>query len=174
MDMSNAKNKNLILYICERASQQKDFGATKLNKALWFSDMIHYLKTGSFISSFKYVRQDQGPTPDPSAFLSLRRSMIHANEFKYEPIDYFGRTLHKCQNVAEPDKTYFNELELEVIDKTIDDISSLSGSQLSEMTHNLGWDKTSNGEEMTPKHFITTHEKLTSTEVDFLLDSYKV
>jgi len=170
--MSQEKNKNLLLYICDLASSQKDFGSVKLNKALWFSDMIHYLETGEFISSFKYIKQDKGPTPEPRSFLSLRNDMIESQELKYEPVDYFGFKLNRCQNIAKADLRYFKQSELDIIRNIVNDISNLNGSQLSEITHNLGWQKAKNGEEMTPKHFITTHKKLTSVEVEFLLDSY--
>jgi hypothetical protein len=39
------------------------FGAVKLNKILYYADMLHYAHTGAPITGATYAKRQQGPVP---------------------------------------------------------------------------------------------------------------
>jgi hypothetical protein len=57
------KFKRLVHYIIWKAGKRDWFGATKLNKVLWFSDTRAYALTGAPITGATYVREQWGPVP---------------------------------------------------------------------------------------------------------------
>lgn len=58
-----AKLKELILYIAEKCQYRKNFGATMLNKILFFSDFIAYAQLGESITGTEYFKLEWGPAP---------------------------------------------------------------------------------------------------------------
>jgi hypothetical protein len=63
MKFDRDKLKALVLYVIWRAGQQEGFGATKINKVLWFADARRYEVFGQSITGETYVRQPHGPVP---------------------------------------------------------------------------------------------------------------
>lgn len=60
---SKQKLKELIVYISKKCSNDEAFGKTKLNKILFFTDFLYYLKNKSSISGQDYVHLQFGPVP---------------------------------------------------------------------------------------------------------------
>ena len=59
-----AKFKSAVHYICDKASSDPSvLGAIKLNKVLWYSDVINYLITGKPITGETYIKRQHGPVP---------------------------------------------------------------------------------------------------------------
>lgn len=165
--MSSEKTKNMILYICEQSKRYPGFGATKLNKALWFSDLTHFMLNGSYISDFTYVKQGNGPTPKPSMFLPLRRELIEEDKMEIKETHTIGYVWKKPIAKTHADTSLFTEQELDIIDDTIDTIKHMTASDLSDLTHNMGWKKTGIMEEMTAKQFLASNEQLDEIELEF-------
>src|SRR5438128_11544173 len=63
MSFNSEKFKTLVLYVIWRTGDVRDFGATKLNKVLWFSDARAFEALGESITGDTYVRQKFGPVP---------------------------------------------------------------------------------------------------------------
>src|SRR6266498_2034018 len=55
--------REMILYICAKCADDPAFGATKLNKILWFSDFLAYFQRGVPITGVAYQRLSRGPAP---------------------------------------------------------------------------------------------------------------
>jgi len=53
----------LMLYVAWKCADDPKFGATKLNKILYFSDFLSFLRTGEAITGSEYVKQKNGPIP---------------------------------------------------------------------------------------------------------------
>src|SRR5687767_11549584 len=54
--------KSLVHYICWRCEDPRILGSVKLNKVLWYTDRIHYLRAGQPVTGATYVKQQSGPT----------------------------------------------------------------------------------------------------------------
>jgi hypothetical protein len=61
-ELDREKLKQLVHYVCDIAPNRQ-LGATKLNKILFYADTQAYLETGSPITGETYVKQKLGPVP---------------------------------------------------------------------------------------------------------------
>lgn len=66
--------KELIVYIANKLALHPKFGATKLNKILFYSDFIAYAKLGKSITGEKYQKLPLGPAP--KYLLPVRKKWI--------------------------------------------------------------------------------------------------
>src|SRR4051794_11181803 len=57
------KFRELVLYLAERSEGDKHFGATKLNKLLFYADFVYYLYFGNSITGHTYQKLEHGPAP---------------------------------------------------------------------------------------------------------------
>jgi len=53
----------LILYVCHKSEADERFGATKLNKILFYSDFAAYRQLGQPITGADYQNLEEGPAP---------------------------------------------------------------------------------------------------------------
>ena len=66
---SSPKTVELIIYISLRLKERSNYGSTLLAKSLYLIDSMSYLKKGTPLTEFKYIKQQLGPTPEPAQFL---------------------------------------------------------------------------------------------------------
>ena len=57
------KFEEAVHYICSTCTEEDRLGAVKLNKILYYSDMLHYAKTGASITGATYAKRQRGPAP---------------------------------------------------------------------------------------------------------------
>ena len=125
--------------MAEESESDPRFGATKLNKILYFSDFKSFGMLGESITGATYQRLDRGPAP--RELLSVLRSMEAEGEIERVERRYFNRP----QKVARPlRKSDANELldpaELAIVDAVIADLRDLNASQVSALSHlEAGW-----------------------------------
>ncbi len=130
-----AKTKELLVYVAHKLSSNEKFGAIMFNKALYFIDNVSYLKRGKPISSFKYVKQKLGPTPEPSTFLTLRNELIQSGTLLNQESVFFGRIQQKLVASREPIYDFFDKEEIILIDEIISEVSKYNGTEISDITH---------------------------------------
>lgn len=70
----DAKLKNMILFFAKESQGDPKFGATKLNKQLFYSDFLSFGRTGKPISGHPYFRLPMGPAP--KQLLPVRTAMM--------------------------------------------------------------------------------------------------
>jgi len=161
-----SKSENLMLYVCDRLKNEETFGSTVFNKVLYYVDNIAYLKTGKTISEFKYIKQKNGPTPEPRQFLSLRDSMMLAQKFRIDEKDYFGKIKKVPTNTVEPDTSYFDQSEKELIDSVIEVFKNVNGTVASDFSHNqIAWDIAKDREELPLYTYMLSAESATENDV---------
>jgi len=61
--INEKKFQELMLYIASRSADDQKFGATKLNKILFYADFQAYLSLGKSITGAEYQRLGNGPAP---------------------------------------------------------------------------------------------------------------
>lgn len=137
------KFKRLVHYVIWRAGKRDWFGATKLNKVLWFADARAYVLTGKPITGARYTRQEYGPCP--RAIMPTRDDLVADGAIR---IVQEGPLTRFVALVA-PDTGIFTADELAAVDWWIDHISrDHTAGSISEASHDYAWEIAAVGEEI--------------------------
>jgi hypothetical protein len=78
----------LVLLAAGELADKPAYGSTKLNKVLFFSDMLHYKRHGTPISGAVYERLPRSPAP--RGILAVRQALIDAGDASIEERGYLG------------------------------------------------------------------------------------
>jgi uncharacterized phage-associated protein len=132
------KLRELILYLSCLSEKDQYFGATKLNKLLFYADFLAYQRFGNAITGQEYQALPQGPAPRRLKPVMNRMKAggdikIHANA------KYRFRQLRPVA-VRTADLTKFTNQERELIREVVERFWSYNASQISDESHLfLGW-----------------------------------
>lgn len=144
---SERKFRELLLYIAERSERDARFGATKLNKILFYSDFWAYRKTGSSITGQEYQKLERGPAP--KRLLPVVKKMEKQEVCTWAERDHYG--LPQCRLIArrEPDLSLFSGEEIAIVDQVIRELWNLNATEVSDLSHQfIGWQIAREGEEI--------------------------
>lgn len=163
MDFQQAKFDVLVQYISYRADRE-DLGAVKLNKILWYSDVLAYVKTGRSITGESYCKQRLGPVSRhilPSLDRLGREGRVvtrRTSRFDYPKTEYIA--------LVEPDLSCFSAEEIATVDYVIDKICrEHTARSISEHSHDSAWQIAENGEEI-PYHAVLASREGEVTAAD--------
>lgn len=140
MHYDEDKFKELILYIAKACENDVFFGATKLNKILFFSDFMAYASTGKAITGAEYMAIEHGPVP--KRMLPVREEMILDESIKLERRGSQERVIavRACEHEFSPD-------ERKLVDNVIGWLRDKDAASVIELSHKLlgyqaGWAET--------------------------------
>ena len=130
-----------IIHDCSDDPDQ--LGAIRLNKILWFSDVMAYHLDGKPITKEIYVKRQFGPAPQRivpvlNDLESNGSISIDQPEFEFQPTRY---TSHKA-----PKHLSLGNREAHIISTVQDAVLGKSASQISEMSHDMIWELANEGE----------------------------
>lgn len=143
------KFKALVHYVCATCPADQ-LGAVKLNKVLYFSDMIHFATRGAPVTGATYRKRPLGPTTDQllSAICELER----AGAIYVEDVNYFGYIKKQYSSLTQPDISRLNDDERALVDEVIDFVCRNNTARtISEFSHNRAWEIAEPGAEI-PYH----------------------
>jgi len=141
------KFKRLVHYVIWRAGDRDGFGATKLNKVLWFAEARLFVLRGRPIAGAKYIREKYGPVPQ--AFVPIRDELAQEGAIRVWKDSYHNRTITRMKALTRPDVAIFDREELKVVDFWISHIDKdHTASSVSEQTHDYAWEIAKMGEEL--------------------------
>lgn len=161
---SDAKLKELILYISEKCASQSKYGAVKLNKILYFSDFLYFAVYGSPITGVEYQKLEHGPAP--KRLVPLREELIQDGSLAIQNIQLIsGGTMKKPVNLRRADLSLFSASEIAVVDQVIEAVRGATADRISELSHRkVGW-KVARDREVIPYSTIfLSDEPLTDSE----------
>ena len=125
----------LIIYVAERCENHRLFGATKMNKILFFSDFIAFRELGSPITGAQYQALERGPAP--VKLLPVRNALESKGQVAIQRIGGQERIVP----LRDPDLNGFSASEISIVDAVIDDLRGLSADEVSDLSHEfLGWE----------------------------------
>lgn len=137
------KFKRLVHYIIWKAGKRDWFGATKLNKVLWFADARAYVLTGKPITGVRYTRQDYGPCPH--AIMPIREALQDEGAIRI----FQEGSLTRFVALVAPDTSIFTAEELAATNWWIDHISlDHTAGTISDASHDYAWEIAVVGEEI--------------------------
>jgi hypothetical protein len=162
------KFKTLVLYVIWRTGELRDFGSTKLNKVLWFSDARAFEAFGKAVTGETYIREKFGPVPQhilPTLEELQRDGLIQAWRepfFDFE-IDRYGAHMP-------PDTSVFTADELGIIDWWIKHVAEEhTAASISEASHDHAWKIAKLGEVLPYQAFLTRRiRQPTGKELDWV------
>jgi len=158
----HAKLKELILYISARCFDHRKYGATKLNKILFFSDFIAYERFGKPITGEEYFKLPKGPAP--RYLVPVREEMMAAHDLDIALIEVFGRTQERPVPLRKPNLELFEPREISLVDEVIEALKDKNAEEVSELSHYfVGW-KLAAEKEIIPYHSVFSHE-MTESDV---------
>lgn len=171
------KTTNLILYIAHKMCEEKGFGATVLNKVLYYVDNLSYLERGKPISGFTYIKQDRGATPAPRLFMPLKKEMID-NELAMEiEVNHFGRIQKRLIAKVDAQLNLFSSEEIALIDRIIEEFNGTNATIVSTVNHKeLAWEFASDREELPPYTYLLTKAPIEEEDIEWahkMIDEYE-
>ena len=163
--MSTPKFKALVHYVCWKCSDDPaSLGAVKLNKILWFADVIAYAEGGASLTNARYVKQKFGPVP--KAILPVLRELQRAGRLRIEEVEYYGHQKRQYVAQRKPSMSLFKKHEIEKVDEIIEAITqSHTANSISDFTHDDIWKLANMGEEI-PLHAMLASKLGEVTEAD--------
>jgi hypothetical protein len=136
-DTNDEKLRQLILYVSQKCADQKNFGSTKLNKILYFSDFLAYANTGEPITGAEYQRLDWGPAP--RKMKPVLNDLERDSELAMQEVQLTGNyTSKKPVNLVPPNLGVFSAAEIAIVDDVIEKFEELTANQTSLFSHDWG------------------------------------
>jgi len=141
MNFDREKFRELLLYIARRSEDDPRFGATKLNKILFFADFTAFRRLGKAITGARYQKLPQGPAP--RELLPLKAEMEHDCEIVEVERSYFGLVQRPIVARREPYLDRFSGPEIALVDEVLAQLRHLDARDVSELSHEFcGWQYT--------------------------------
>ena len=141
------KLQELILHIAVRSEGDPHFGTVKLNKLLFYSDFLAYMRFGRPITGAQYRKLEHGPVPSPG---------VQENKLLT-----FSRG---------PDLSRFSAEEIALVNQILVWARDPTDTRLSSFSHDFaGWDLVEIGEDI-PYYIVlipTVQRPLTKGEIEW-------
>jgi len=140
------KFKQLVHYVIAQAGSKPGFGATKLNKVLWFADARQYMLTGKSITGAEYIREKFGPVP--KAIMPVRSELEREGAIKVYPPKsaYEG---WRFRALRRPSADWFSREELQNVNWWIRYVcDEHTANSISEESHDYAWEIAKTGERL--------------------------
>lgn len=158
----------VVHYIIDKVKDDPSkLGSTKLNKILWFSDLLYYLESGKSITGEKYKKLQHGPVP--SSILSVIRKIESDGVIARRQDSFHGYPQIQYLSLKDADISGFTGAQKNIIDEMIDVIcNNHTANSISELTHNEMWNMAADNEEI-PLYsvFTITPGEITSSDVEW-------
>lgn len=149
------KFKALVLYVIWRTGEVRDFGATKLNKVLWFSDARAFEALGRSVTGETYVRQKFGPVP--RHIVPILRELQEEGLVQSWSEPYFEFEVSRYRAHQPADISLFSADELGLIDWWIKHVAEEhTAASISEASHDYAWKIAALGEELPFHAFLAS------------------
>lgn len=144
----------LVHHICHRAADPRQLGRVKLNKILWFADMLHFERTGKPLTGATYAKRQHGPCPTQllpalDDLKAAKKIVERPPQGQYEPHQYFS--------TEQPDLSVFTAEQIAMVDLLIESIcTNHTATSISAATHDRIWELAEIGEEIPYAAFLAS------------------
>lgn len=153
----------LILYISQKCSDDPTFGATKLNKILFYSDFFSYFRFGRPIVGLEYHRLPKGPAPKRLPF--VRDQMLSNRDIAIQKVPFFDKEQHRCVPLREPDLTKFTGRDIALIDEVIKSLWGKTAKEVSDESHQRAWRIAKDREPIPYQAIFISDDDLTEADI---------
>lgn len=139
IEFNENKFKELVLLISERSEDDPWFGATKLNKLLFFSDFLAYGYLGKPITGAVYQALPHGPAP--KKLLPIRSQMMREGSLAIKSERVLRFVQKRPTALRQPNVSVFTAEEVEIVEDVLRLLRDRTAGEISEMSHAaaVGW-----------------------------------
>ena len=163
---SAAKFRELILYIASRNEAERDFGAAKLHKTLFYADFGAYVLSGRAITGRDYIKMPHGPMPDRIA--EVIEELVRNGDAAIERRNRDGFVQKRTIALRDPNLDLFSAREIALVDRVIEELQGLAATRDSGIAHRfIGWQVARDGEVIPYNSSWVAPRKLTPEEVAY-------
>ena len=127
----------LMLYVAKRSQFDSNFGGTKLNKILFYSDFCSFARSGKPITGAEYIKQEFGPTP--KRLIPVRKQLESKNEAAVQRVEFLGKEQQRLVALRDPDLSLFTGEEIALVDQVMEYLKGKTAKEVSELSHNRIW-----------------------------------
>ena len=142
--MGEQRLAELMLHISQRCESDPNFGATKLNKILWWSDFVSYAWTGSAITGVEYQRLGKGPAP--KRLLPIRGELTRNQHAAVQERLRGNHVQKRLIPLRQPDYKLFTAEQIALVDKVIADLWDETATGVSKWSHGKAWEIAEDGQ----------------------------
>ena len=159
----------LILFIASRSRDDERFGSIKLNKLLFYSDFLAYVKLGRSITGHEYQKLDHGPAP--RRMLPILKEMVGAHDLAIEKRDYYGRIQNLPIALRPAKVSVFTAEEMAVITEVIESLGRKNSKGISSLSHEFsGWKNAEDGDTVPYQVALVQFRKPRKKDIQKALD----
>ncbi|HXU35067.1 MAG TPA: Panacea domain-containing protein [Blastocatellia bacterium] len=129
--------RQLILYLASRCEGDPAFGATKLNKLLYFADFSSYRQYGKPITGVPYMKLPEGPAP--VYLVKVRNEMIQAGDIVLKDALFYRYPQKRIVAIKNPNLSVFNARDIALIEWVIRSLRGHTAREVSDLSHGRAW-----------------------------------
>jgi len=135
---SDAKFRELIVYLSLLSEGDDSFGSVKLNKLLFYIDFTAYQRWGRSVTGKEYQKLEQGPAP--RALLPVFQRLRDEGAMALREKKYFNRFQKRPVALREPELSVFTPEEIDLVNHVVEKCRHLDGTAISNKSHEwIGW-----------------------------------
>ena len=127
------KFEQVLHYIISCVGTRANVGKTVLYKMLYFSDFDYYELFEKSLTGEKYLKLPRGPAP--SHFEDVLEILKDEGKVKVFKVPSGNFKRNKFISLSKPDISALNAEEIKLIDSTIDKLSNMNATQISDYSH---------------------------------------
>lgn len=143
------KMKALVHLICHKADDSTNLGSIKLNKVLWYADIISYVHSGNLITGETYIKRQFGPVP--KHIVAIKEMLEKEEKIIVRKGNFLNSYKEDLLSMKNPDIHYFVANDLLYIEQAFDHVClKHTARSISEETHDDIWELAEIGEEIPP------------------------
>ena len=165
IQVNEEKLRELILYIAAKSEDDPRFGATKLNKLLFYMDFGSSRMLGQPVTGATYQHLPAGPAP--RQLLTAKHFLIDSGAAITDIREYFAGAQERLVPQRPAKMALFTPEELAIIDSVIDEFWTFNARRISEYSHEeWSWRVTKDFEDM-PYHLAwVSSDPLTPEQIE--------
>lgn len=157
---------DVVHHIIERCSENPTkLGKVRLNKSLYFSDMVHYLWRGLPLTGAEYVKQPFGPVA--VALSDVVEELCQAGRIEVKRVERFGFAQWHLRSLVSVETNRISKEEVELLGDVTDFVCDHTANVISELSHGPAWESRSL-QEVIPyesAYMMVPHGEITDLDV---------
>jgi len=147
--------KTLVHYVCFLAKDPSVLGATKLNKILWYSDVITYRERGKSLTGETYIKHFYGPVP--KHIDSVIQKLQDEKKLAVREVGAWGYPKKEFFALSRPELSAFDPEEISIVNEVANYIFDRhTASSISNLSHDEIWKSAELGEEIPIYAFLAS------------------
>jgi hypothetical protein len=159
------KLEEAIHYVCSTCTAADRLGAVKLNKILFYADMLNYATKGVSITGATYVKRQRGPVP--KQVLPAIGNLQRAGRLNCQNVSVFDMVRRQFDALGDTNIAVFTPDEIDRLNMMIRFVCDQTAEEISNLTHTIVWDAAELGEELPYETFLVSYvDDLTEERID--------